>query len=197
MGTVDDKNLPSIRTSVTTLSTDGGVCAAGETHVTDVIDFAYVTPLTSYSLVGTLVDRTTGQAVLDSDGKPVSSRKDFVSKSEYGTESVEFTFDSTLCGDRDVVVFERLLKGDVEVARHDDPNDKAQTFHVRPSIQTEATDATDADHEIPPARSRPSPTACIWKASMWAPATRWWEPSLTACQVRSSRTRVGRACLRA
>lgn len=149
MGTVDDKNLPSIRTSVTTLSTDGGVCAAGETHVTDVIDFAYVTPLTSYSLVGTLVDRTTGQAVLDSDGKPVSSRKDFVSKSEYGTESVEFTFDSTLCGDRDVVVFERLLKGDVEVARHDDPNDKAQTFHVRPSIQTEATDATDADHEIP------------------------------------------------
>lgn len=47
-----------------------------------------------------------------------------------GSHDVEISFDASLLGGRDLVVFESLRKDGAEVASHADLSDEGQTVHV-------------------------------------------------------------------
>lgn len=139
-GTVDNNYL-SIGTTATAV--DGGkYIGVGESAtVTDTVAYEGLTPGDTYKLVGTLMDKETGEAVTDADGNAVTSTVEFTPVQISGEQEVEFTFDTTGIAGHDVVVFEELYnaQGD-QIASHEDIDDEGQTVQVgTPEIGTTAS----------------------------------------------------------
>ena len=139
-GTVDNNYL-SIGTTATAV--DGGkYIGVGESAtVTDTVAYEGLTPGDTYKLVGTLMDKETGEAVTDADGAAVTSTVEFTPVQISGEQEVEFTFDTTGIAGHDVVVFEELYnaQGDL-IASHEDIDDEGQTVQVgTPEIGTTAS----------------------------------------------------------
>ena len=139
-GTVDNNYL-SIGTTATAV--DGGkYIGVGESAtVTDTVAYEGLTPGDTYKLVGTLMDKETGEAVTDADGNAVTSTVEFAPVQISGEQEVEFTFDTTGIAGHDVVVFEELYnaQGDL-IASHEDIDDEGQTVQVgTPEIGTTAS----------------------------------------------------------
>lgn len=91
-----------------------------------------------YVLTGTLMDKSTAQAVVGKDGKALSVAQSFTPDTPDGTVEMRFELDLTGHEGAQYVVFERLVQGDFEVATHADIDDEGQTVIV-PDIQTKAT----------------------------------------------------------
>lgn len=105
------------------------------TEITDTVSYKNLTPGVEYTLVGTLMDKATGK-ILSMNGKKLTASTTFTPVAPNGTVTMTFTFDSTACAEREIVVFERLsIKGTL-VAVHEDINDENQTvkFTDKPSI---------------------------------------------------------------
>ena len=84
------------------------------------------------------------------DGKPITAEATFTPESADGTVEVTFTFDSSDIPDgTELVAFESLERGDVELAVHADVNDEKQTVTVHESaIGTTASDGLDGDKSV-------------------------------------------------
>lgn len=95
-----------------------------------------------------LVDKTTGEPVTDASGVPVEAKAEFTPELSTGSHDVEISFDASLLGGRDLVVFESLRKDGAEVASHADLSDEGQTVHVAVEVGTQAADAADGDQVI-------------------------------------------------
>ncbi|MDD3279553.1 MAG: VaFE repeat-containing surface-anchored protein [Lachnospiraceae bacterium] len=98
-----------------------------------------------YKLVGTLMDKATGEA-LQVDGNPVTSEAAFTAKKAEGSVEVSFTFDASAVNGKTIVVFETLYQDDEELIVHADIEDSDQTIYF-PEIGTTAKDA-DTDSQI-------------------------------------------------
>ncbi|MBR2067758.1 MAG: VaFE repeat-containing surface-anchored protein, partial [Solobacterium sp.] len=105
-------------------------------------------------LVGTLMDKATGEQVLI-DGKPVVETKVFdVTKPDF-EQQIEFIIDGTQAEGKTLVVFEKLYQVEVDkdgnvtkekkLTEHEDINDEAQTVLV-PKVETTAKDAESGTH---------------------------------------------------
>lgn len=95
------------------------------------------------------MDKETGEAVVIDD-KELVSEVTFTPSNANGSETVTFKFNGVELSGHDVVVFEDLMSGDVEVAAHADIDDEGQTVKLvpmTPEIGSTATDADDGDHE--------------------------------------------------
>ena len=151
-----------VRPEIGTTATDGhdgdkNVVADAETSVVDTVAYKDLVPGKEYTVTGTLhvkkvaEDGTvTEEALTDADGNPVTAETTFTPEAANGTVDVTFTFDGTAIPDgSEVVAFESLSRGDVELAVHADVNDENQTvtFHA-PSVGTTATDGLDGDKEV-------------------------------------------------
>lgn len=139
--------------AVATAARDG---ADGDSHAsidpeTVVIDTVRYTGLNAgreYTVRGTLMDKATGEA-LKIDGKKVRGETKFTPETPDGQIDVVFKFDSTELAGKDVVVFERLYRGDAKLAEHTDIADAAQTVGFdAPEIATQATDGDDGDKAV-------------------------------------------------
>ena len=80
------------------------------------------------------MNKETGEAFLDSNGKPITSEVEFTSKETDGTINVEFSFDTSE-NDMYLVVFEELyIKDDSskwhKVEEHTDISDEGQTIKI-------------------------------------------------------------------
>lgn len=75
----------------------------------------------------------TGAESIFYNGKEVTASKTFVAKAEEESVDVEFSFDSLILGDSEVVVYENLILDNVVIAKHEDFNDADQsvTIHGR------------------------------------------------------------------
>ena len=138
-GTVDDNYL-GIGTNAT--ADDGGKqLMVGESVVlNDEVLYEGLTPGDSYTLVGTLMDKETGEAVTDADGDAVTSTVEFTPVQISGSQMVAFTFDTTGIAGHEVVAYERLYnaEGDL-IASHEDIDDEGQTVEVvKPEVGTTA-----------------------------------------------------------
>ncbi|WP_255294080.1 VaFE repeat-containing surface-anchored protein [Bacillus toyonensis] len=101
-----------------------------------------------YTVKGTLMDKSTGKPLVV-NGKEVKSEATFKPKEANGSITLDFTFDATGLEEKEVVVFENILKDGKEVATHTDINDKDQTVKfVKPSVKTTATDKADGTKEL-------------------------------------------------
>nr|WP_303182452.1 VaFE repeat-containing surface-anchored protein [Lachnoclostridium phocaeense] len=107
---------------------DKQVTAQKNVTITDEVTFKNLTPGTTYKVVGTLMDKSTGKALLI-NGKEVTAEKEFTPDKATGTVSLDFTFDGTGLGGKDLVVFEKIYTTDtnIEVANHEDIDDEGQT----------------------------------------------------------------------
>ncbi len=138
LGTVTD-DVVSIGTTAKDSDTENHISLAdNRVTIIDTVKYKNFTPGKAYRLVGTLMDKDTGEPVLVS-GKPVTSEKEFTPRDEDGTVDVTFTFDGSSLSGTDVVVFEKAydIETDTEITSHEDINDEGQTVSI-PKIGTKA-----------------------------------------------------------
>lgn len=142
---LDDQPGPSIQTEATDAADgDHYVACGGQVTVVDTVSYAGLAAGKEYTLHGTLMLKSTGEALVDADGQPVTAAKEFKATGEAGTVDVEFTFDASLLAGEEVVAFESLTREGAEVAAHADIDDEGQTVTFL-GIRTTATDKADGD----------------------------------------------------
>ncbi len=150
MGNIENETvgIPGIVTSARDEMTGSayGVAQAGAVIV-DTVTYTGLTPRETYTIKGTLMNKATGEPVVDENGEPVAAQKTFECVLENGTVDVEFIFDASGLDGADVVVFEALYAKDEDepLAVHEDLEDEGQTVHF-PGIQTTAKDSATGTH---------------------------------------------------
>lgn len=132
---INDKDqsiyFPEIHTTATDKADgDHQVTAAGKVTITDAVRYENLLSGAKYKVVGTLMDKETGKAVLV-NGNEVKAEAEFTAEKESGTVNVDFTFDASKLGGKSVVVFEKLYTAEgKEIANHEDINDEGQTVKL-------------------------------------------------------------------
>ena len=142
---------PKLSTSaVSEADNSKSVTAEGAATVTDYVRYTGLTAGQTYTLTGTLMDKSTKKAFEDADGNPVTATAVFTAEAESGTATVTFTFDASgIKTGAKLVAFETLSTNGIEIANHKDINDIDQTVTVKtPVIGTTAVDAADGDKTV-------------------------------------------------
>ena len=126
------------------------VTAEGDVTVTDYVRYTGLTAGQTYTLTGTLMDKSTKKSFVDADGNPVTATAEFTAEAESGTATVTFTFNaSSIKTGTKLIAFETLSTNGIEIADHKDINDIDQTVTVKaPVIGTTAVDAADGDKTV-------------------------------------------------
>ena len=126
------------------------VTAEGDVTVTDYVRYTGLTAGQTYTLTGTLMDKSTKKAFVDADGNPVNATSEFTADAESGTATMTFTFDASgIKTGTKLVAFETVATNGIEIADHKDINDIDQTVTVKaPVIGTTAVDAADGDKMV-------------------------------------------------
>lgn len=110
--------------------------SAKEITITDTVSYEGLIPNQQYTMHATLMDKETGEPVLNEDGTPVEGFKKFTPEEANGTVNVKMTLDASQLGGHDYVVFESLLNSGLEghetceIARHHDLDDEDQTITI-------------------------------------------------------------------
>lgn len=122
--------VPGIKTSARDTTNKTKTLTYSETaDITDIVTYSGLKPGRKYQLTGTLMNKSSGKAYVDSDGNKYTKTIDFVPERSDGSieirfEKVKLTKDYTA-----FVVFEKLLesKSKTIIAAHEDINDIEQT----------------------------------------------------------------------
>ena len=110
----------------------------GEVTLTDTVSYEGLQPGEEYELSGKLMNKETGQPLLDAEGNEITAKTTFTPEEADGEVEVEFTFDLTgIEAGTDIVVFENLYRDGIEIAVHTDIEDEDQTIHIT-DLHTEA-----------------------------------------------------------
>ena len=130
--------VPEIGTTAT--SEDGHrVDPLGEVTIFDEVSHTNLKPEKEYTVSGVLMDKATGKAFLDADGKEIKAETTFTPTQPTGTVTVEFVFNATGLHGKEVVAFETLYYEGIELATHAEINDEGQTVELKnPQISTVA-----------------------------------------------------------
>lgn len=156
-GTDVDQTLTVIPPSIGTTAKDGAdgdkeIAAAHEVTVVDTVEYTGLVAGETYRVEGTLniVGEDGGSTpLLDKDGNAIVATREFAPASSAGTVDVAFTFDATALAGSNLVAFETLFLADTEIAKHEDPEDPAQTVTVVPAtLGSYASDAADGDKSV-------------------------------------------------
>ena len=109
----------------------------------DTVEYKGLVPGETYTANGTLIDKSTGETLVDAGGNPVTATAEFAPQAAEGIVEVAFEFDAShLEEGAALVAFERCLdaKGNV-VAVHEDVDDEGQTVVVDNPDTPEVPDA--------------------------------------------------------
>lgn len=131
-------SVPEIATTLVDQVTEEHFALADKTVThTDTVRYAGLTIGKKYTAKGVLVDKDSGEPILDG-GREVTAEKEFVAKKTEGTVLIEFTFDASTLAGKTVVAFEDLYADGRKVASHADIKDEDQSIHY-PKIGTVLT----------------------------------------------------------
>lgn len=127
--------FPGIHTTaIDSTSKSHKATASGTVTILDTVDYTNLIPGQLYTVVGTLMDKATGSALLDKDGNPITASMTFTPAMANGSVEMNFAFDATGLGGHTVVVFERVYLGTdttvQPVAVHEDINDADQSVEL-------------------------------------------------------------------
>ena len=158
LGTLDDQEIELAQLSTKVRNENDGtqqVKCFGESKVVDRVDLKHINASHSYKLIGTLMNKNTGEVFKRQDGTNYETSLEFDFntsdlKQEYidTYKEVTFTINGADFIGKEVVAFEELfdLTDNVLVATHNDFDDFNQTFKVdTPEIETDAFDKIDGD----------------------------------------------------
>ena len=132
-----------ICTTATDAADGDHVIESGKVKVVDTVEYKGLVPGNAYTMNGTLMVKSTGEALVGADGKPVTATAEFTPERSEGTVEIAFEFDaSKLAEGTELVVFEECLdaNGNV-VAEHKDIEDAGQTVVVDNPETPETPDA--------------------------------------------------------
>lgn len=115
--------------------------------ITDVVEYSGLRENEDYVMTGYLVDKATGEAILDASGNKITSSVEFTTEASSGSVTVTFVVPGELVAGKSVVVFEDCLQNDTSIAVHADINDENQTVTF-PSIGTTAIDQATGTHQM-------------------------------------------------
>lgn len=149
---------PEIGTTATD-DADGDHKIINDTEATiiDTVRYENLVPGKEYTATGTLMVKTIDEdgdveatELLDKDGNPITVTTQFTPKSASGSIDVVFVFDASMLeSGTQLVVFEKVLRGDTVIAAHEDPTDSNQTVEtIVPEIGTTAVDGVDGDKNV-------------------------------------------------
>lgn len=142
--TMEDERVPELHTTATV---DGSHESPiiGPVTLVDVIEYRHLVPGREYTVNGLLMDKSTGKALTDEAGQPVTSSVTFTPEQPEGEVEVSFTFDASLLAGKEIVVFEAIGREGRIFATHADIDDEGQTVRF-PEIHTTAT--VEGSHEV-------------------------------------------------
>ena len=113
----------------TTLTQDGSHTGnpEGTVVLTDIVTYKNLIVGKTYILTGTLMDKATGEVLLDENSNPITATTTFTATETDGQAEVTFTVSGSLLVGKTVVAFETLEYNGVAIAIHADINDEGQT----------------------------------------------------------------------
>lgn len=136
---VQTVHFPEIGTTAIDSDTEDQLSKADEeVTIIDTVEYKNLVLGKEYKLVGVLMDKATGEAVLV-DEKEVTAETVFTPEEADGTVEVKFVFNGSALKGKTVVVFESMYLNEKEVAVHADIEDEGQTIYF-PEIGTTAKD---------------------------------------------------------
>ena len=141
-----DQSVTNMSLSTTAKDQKSGtkqVTLSRTAKIDDTVSYKGAIRGTSYKINGTLMNKSTGEAAVDGDGKLITASGVFTAGSATGTATVTFTFNTNGMAGGAYVAFEEVYEttGGKETlwGTHMDLNDEAQTVYV-PSISTNLID---------------------------------------------------------
>ena len=141
-----DQSVTNMSLSTTAKDQKSGtkqVTLSRTAKIDDTVSYKGAIRGTSYKINGTLMNKSTGEAAVDGDGKLITASGVFTAGSATGTATVTFTFNTNAMAGGAYVAFEEVYEttGGKETlwGTHMDLNDEAQTVYV-PSISTNLID---------------------------------------------------------
>ena len=138
-------HYPEIHTSAKDAVTgDAQAQVSGSTTITDTVTYHNLVPGETYTLIGTLMNKETREAV-SVDGVKVTAQKTFKPDTPDGETELSFTFAAEQLQGATTVVFEKLYVADVNVTSHEDFKDEGQTIYI-PKVRTTAVDEETGSH---------------------------------------------------
>ena len=149
LGTIDDpKSLePRIRTTATDEKTKShNAKVENKVTIIDKVEYKDLEKGKEYILKGKLVLKDDKEKELSKLKVLATSEIKFTAKDKDGEVEVRFTFDGSKLSGRDVVAFEYLYDKDMEIAKHENIEDKGQTVHF-------------TEEEIPPKETPKNPSS--------------------------------------
>ena len=132
---------PIIKTTLTDDVTKAHIVALRKTiTLVDTVEYKGLIVGKTYVMEGTLYDKATGEAILGSDGNPITNSVSFKPEAENGTVNVSFTIEIETVTGKTLVAGEKVRPEDSEryCGIHYDLNDAPQTVYV-PKLGTTAT----------------------------------------------------------
>ncbi len=148
----DDQTVTFVAVGTTAFGATSGAHeeqASDETTIVDEVAYTGLTPGRSYRVEGVLMDRQTGEPLLDAAGNEVTADAAFEPKSPDGVVELAFSFDGSLLAGTSAVAFETLSRDGVELAVHADLDDEGQTVALL-DIGTTAVDKATGTHASAP-----------------------------------------------
>ena len=137
--------FPDMKTEALDQNTNGHTGVVSEKAViTDQVKYSNLIPGREYTIQGRLMVKETGEE-LAADGEAVRAEMTFTAEASSGTAVLTYQLDSRGLAGQTVVVFEKLLCGEVVIVSHGDLADEAQSIRY-PRITTEAT--AYGSHEV-------------------------------------------------
>lgn len=143
-----------IGTKLTDASDGDQVVTIGKVELTDTVEYQGLVPRDKYTVHGTIMVKSTGEALSDEDGNPVTATAEFTAEASAGTVEVSFGFDALSLKEGDeLVAFEELLTAQGNLAAtHQDIDDVGQTVVMdnpdTPEVPASPYDKTGADAPI-------------------------------------------------
>lgn len=132
--------IPSVKTTAIDKKTATKLTLAEkDIHIVDKVAYRNLVPGEKYTVTGTAIDKTTGEALKDDAGKDVTAKASFKAEKANGTVDVAFVFDGSTLAGKTVVMYENIYYNNKLVGVHADISDEAQIIYV-PSVKTAATD---------------------------------------------------------
>lgn len=141
---------PKLRTSAhDTVSNNNTAITDTATTIVDTVTYSNLIVGKEYTVAGTLMVKSSGKELTDSNGSPITASKTFTAENTDGSIEMEFTFNSSLLAGESIVAFERLYFNGREIATHTDINDEGQTVTfteppteppTEPTVPTEPTE---------------------------------------------------------
>lgn len=131
---LSDKNQEiqfiSIHTNLTSENGTHDQDSGKQVSIVDKVTYKGLETGKQYTLKGTLMNKKTGEAFTDADGKTITAYTKFTPDEENGSINVTFEFNTKGLEGTDVVAFEKLYYSNTQIAHHENINDKEQTVHL-------------------------------------------------------------------